>query len=66
MTRNDLMTARLQWSVMSVVVKALLSVSPPVMLDGVSVLRCCGLISWLTDGSLFTLLCGGEAEPNVG
>lgn len=49
---------------MSVVVKILLSVSPPAMLDGVSVLRCCGLISWLTEGSLFTLLCGGEVEPN--
>lgn len=48
---------------MSAVVKPLLSVSPPAMLDGVSVLRCCGLISWLTEGSLFTLPCGGEVEP---
>lgn len=32
----------------------LLSVRPPDMLDGVRVLRCCGLMSWLTEGSLLT------------
>lgn len=36
------------------------------MLEGVSELRCWGLMSWLTEGSLLTLPWGGELEPKVG
>lgn len=32
----------------------LLSVRPPDMLDGVSVFRCWGFMSWLTEGNLLT------------
>lgn len=41
----------------------LLSVRPPVMLDGVSVFRCWGFMSWLTEGSLLTFPWVGEQEP---
>lgn len=44
----------------------LLSVRPPDMLDGVSVLRCWGLMSWLTEGSLLTFPWVGELEPKEG
>lgn len=36
------------------------------MLDGVSVLRCWGLMSWLTEGSLLTFPGVGEVEPKEG
>ena len=33
------------------------------MPEGVMVLRCWGLISWLTEGSLFTFPWGGDWDP---